>query len=120
MSTINTGRRPNRSANRPNTNAPKGRAASVSTEARATAFTSEWNSAAMALNMKTIRKKSKASSDQPRNEAITALFWLRSRPFRSARTDMTAPLPGPPVLACDYGKGKGGVLPHRASKPAAA
>ena len=57
----------------PNTSAPNGRAASVSVLATTTAATSAWNSAAMALNMNTIRKKSKASSVQPRKLARTAL-----------------------------------------------
>ena len=71
MSTISTGRRPNRSASMPNTSAPNGRAASVSMLATATAGTSVWNCLAMAENMNTIRKKSKASSVQPRKLAAT-------------------------------------------------
>ena len=57
----------------PNTSAPKGRAARVRVLATTTAGRSAWNSAAMALNMKTIKKKSKASRVQPRKLAVTAL-----------------------------------------------
>ena len=72
MSITSTGRRPNRSASMPNTRAPKGRAARVRVLATATAGMSVWNSLAMALNMNTIRKKSKASRVQPRKLAPTA------------------------------------------------
>ena len=56
----------------PNTSAPNGRAARVSVLAMATAGMSAWNSAAMARNMNTIKKKSKASRAQPRKLALIA------------------------------------------------
>jgi hypothetical protein len=55
-----------KSAARPKMKAPIGRMASVSTTATATAGISVLNSAAMSRNTNTIRKKSKASSIQPR------------------------------------------------------
>ena len=67
----------------PKTSAPNGRAARVSVLATTTAERSAWKSLAMALNMKTIRKKSKASSVQPRKLAATALHWWRSSPRSS-------------------------------------
>src|SRR5580693_10421371 len=70
MSTINVGRRPNRSAIIPKRNAPTGRKASVMKIAAATAETFAWNWVAMALTQKVRMKKSNASSDQPRKQAM--------------------------------------------------
>src|SRR6185369_17439622 len=66
MSAISTGRRPKRSPSQPKQKAPIGRAASVRKTPCATAFTSVPNSFEIAESMKTMRKKSKASSVQPR------------------------------------------------------
>ena len=60
------GRRPKRSPSQPKQKAPIGRAASVRKTPCATAFTSVPNSFEIAESMKTMRKKSKASSVQPR------------------------------------------------------
>ena len=66
MSIISTGLRPKRSARKPNSKAPNGRAASVRVTAKPTVLISLPNSAAIAFSMNTIRKKSNASSVQPR------------------------------------------------------
>jgi hypothetical protein len=70
MSTINVGRRPNRSAIIPKRNAPTGRKANVMKIASATAETFAWNWVAIALTQKVRMKKSNASSDQPRKQAM--------------------------------------------------
>src|SRR5580704_389954 len=73
--TIKVGRRPQRSAARPNKYAPTGRIASVNKMAKVTSVICVPNSAAMSLRTKTRRKKSKASSVQPRKVAATTCFW---------------------------------------------
>ena len=70
---VSVGLRPNRSASRPNRNAPTGRMPSVKRTAVETTCMLECRSAAMSLNIKTMRKKSNASSVQPRYAAITTL-----------------------------------------------
>ena len=70
---VSVGLRPNRSASRPNRNAPTGRMPSVRRTAVETTCMLECSSAAMSLNMKTMRKKSNASSVQPKYAAITTL-----------------------------------------------
>ena len=71
MFTIRVGRRPKRSAARPNRKAPMGRIASVSRMAKVTSEMSVWNSAAMSFSTNTSRKKSNASSVHPRKLAAT-------------------------------------------------
>ena len=87
MSTISVGRRPKRSAIIPNRNAPTGRNASVMKIASATAETFVWNCVAMALTQKVRMKKSKASSDQPRKQAMNVFrctgVSLRKWPINS-------------------------------------
>ena len=56
-------------------NAPTGRNASVSVMDKATAASDRWNSRAIAVSVMTTRKKSKASSVQPRKPARTAARW---------------------------------------------
>jgi hypothetical protein len=63
---IRIGRRPKRSASNPKKSAPNGRAARVTKIATATDFTSVPNSTEIAFSMNTSRKKSNASSVQPR------------------------------------------------------
>src|ERR1700730_13663353 len=81
--TIRVGRRPQRSAARPNRKAPIGRIASVSRMANVTSEMSVLNSCAMSLSTNTRRKKSKASSVHPRKLATmtSAARWST----RSAR-----------------------------------
>ena len=67
------GRRPYRSATRPNRRAPIGRIAKVTTIATVTSVIAVPNSAAIACTTNTRRKKSNASNVQPRKLAITAL-----------------------------------------------
>src|SRR5579872_516278 len=84
----------------PNTSAPNGLAASVRVLATTTLPMSVWNSVAMALNMNTIRKKSKASSVQPRKLAATA---AHSRPpnfaISAVPLSLICPRRGRPRLA---------------------
>jgi hypothetical protein len=87
-SSISTGRRPNRSARRPKMNAPKGLQARVSMMATATCFFSTPNSLATSFKTNTSRKKSKASSAQPRKLAVTTLFCAGVQPFRAFKSAM--------------------------------
>src|SRR6202166_985609 len=70
ISTISVIRRPYRSAMSPKRNAPTGRIASVRKIASATAETFAWNCVAIALTQNVRIKKSNASSDQPKKQAI--------------------------------------------------
>src|SRR6202035_6048222 len=70
MLSISVGRRPKRSAMRPKRKAPMGRMARVRKIPSATAETLVLKSVAMALRHQTMMKKSKASSDQPRKQAM--------------------------------------------------
>src|SRR5712671_2181672 len=58
-------------------NAPTGRKASVTVMVSAISASLLWNSFAMAVSAKTTRKKSNASSVQPRKLAMTAARWPR-------------------------------------------
>ena len=84
MSTIRVGRRPQRSAARPKMKAPIGRIASVSRMASVTFEISVWNSVAMSFSTNTSRKKSNASSDQPRKLAATTCFCSLVQPDNAA------------------------------------
>jgi hypothetical protein len=72
ITTTRIGRRPYRSTARPNTKAPTGRIASVTTMAKVTLVIGAPNSVATACTTKTIRKKSNASKTLARKLAITA------------------------------------------------
>ena len=74
---ISVGRRPYRSAIAPNRRAPAGRITSVQKIASATCFTPAWKSTAIAFRQKVSRKKSKASSVQPRKQAENVLRCTR-------------------------------------------
>ncbi len=63
---ISAPRRPNRSAIRPNSSAPIGRIAIVTKIASVTLAILAWKSPAMEVSTNTTRKKSNASSIQPR------------------------------------------------------
>src|SRR5436309_5665423 len=87
-------RRTWRSARRPKRRAPTGRKASVRVIESAMAASEVWNSCAIAVRAKTTRKKSNASSVQPRKEARIAArcppaAWGLAAPalgpFRAAR-----------------------------------
>ena len=80
MLTIRVGRRPQRSAARPNKYAPTGRIANVSKMANVTSVIWVLNSCAMSLSTNTSRKKSKASRS-PRSAFL--LGRLRSGRFLS-------------------------------------
>src|SRR5271154_4695537 len=80
ISTINVGRRPQRSAARPKMKAPIGRTANVNRIASVTFEISVSNSAATSFRTKTSKKKSKASSDQPRKLAATTCFCALFHP----------------------------------------
>src|ERR1700730_376654 len=82
--TIRVGRRPQRSAARPNRKAPIGRIASVSRMAKVTSEISVLNSCAISLSTNTRRKKSNASSVHPRKLAITTLRCSLVHPLRAA------------------------------------
>ena len=56
-------------------NAPTGRKASVTVRVTAISASLRWNSLPIAVRQKTTRKKSKASSVQPRKLANTAARW---------------------------------------------
>src|SRR5712671_2028407 len=58
-------------------NAPTGRKASVTVMVSAISASLLWNSFAIAVSAKTTRKKSNASSVQPRKLAMTAARWPR-------------------------------------------
>src|SRR5713101_6389083 len=79
MSIIRGVRRPNRSARIPKMRAPTGRMASVSVTANKTAGSPTLNSFAIRSVTKVTRKKSKASSDQPRKLARKVYRWSRER-----------------------------------------
>src|SRR5437879_3101152 len=72
-------RRPYRSASSPKMNAPIGRKANVSVIENATAASLLPNSFPIAVSVITTRKKSNASSIQPRKPARTAGRWLLVR-----------------------------------------
>src|SRR5438552_1377346 len=78
--------------------APTGRKISVSVSAMETDAMSVENSLAMSRSTKTSRKKSKASSDQPRYAAMTTLFCSRVQsektPFFIIVPPLTAALLG--------------------------
>src|SRR5882757_1763019 len=74
MLSMRMGLRPYLSASMPKKKAPIKRVASVRNSAFETAGTSVWNSAAISVSRKVRRKKSKASSVQPRNDASTVFF----------------------------------------------
>src|ERR1700722_8272149 len=75
ISTISVIRRPYLSAISPNRNAPTGRIASVRKIASATADTFAWNCVAIALTQNVRIKKSNASSDHPKKQAINVFRW---------------------------------------------
>src|SRR5438874_5108703 len=76
-------------------NAPTGRNSSVSVRERAMAASDFPNSRAMAVNVMTTRKKSNASSVQPRNPATTAAL-------RSSATGRVAVIGVPREWPLDY------------------
>src|SRR6202140_2168106 len=80
ISIIKVGRRSQRSAARPKMKAPTGRIANVKRMAGVTFEISVWNSAAISFSTNTRRKKSKASSDQPRKLAATTCFCSLVQP----------------------------------------
>jgi hypothetical protein len=84
MLRISVGRRPYRSAISPKRNAPTGRITSVQKIASAITLIPTWKSAAIACRQIVSRKKSNASSVQPRKQAVNVLFWLEVR-------DLSAP-----------------------------
>jgi hypothetical protein len=79
MSIIRGVRRPKRSARIPKMRAPTGRMASVSVTANKTAGSPTLNSFAIRSVTKVTRKKSKASSDQPRKLARKVYRCSRER-----------------------------------------
>src|SRR4051812_4056188 len=74
MLSMRMGLRPYLSASMPKKNAPMKRIAKVRNSAFETAGTSVWNSLAISVSRNVSRKKSKASSVHPRNEARTVFF----------------------------------------------
>src|SRR5271170_6875413 len=83
MSIINGVRRPKRSANHPKMTAPSGRHMSVSVIANATVGIVLLKSVEMRVTTKVSKKKSNASSVQPRKDATNV---LRAAGVSSART----------------------------------
>src|SRR5207237_6212593 len=78
---------------RPKMNAPTGRNASVSVIESAIAASDFPNSRAIAVRVITTRKKSNASSVQPRNPATTAARWSAA----AGRTAVIGVLPEDPL-----------------------
>src|SRR5579862_1259226 len=78
MFAIKIGRRPKRSASRPNTNAPIGRVIKLAVMVNAISEIGRWNSLAIAETQNTRTKKSKASTVHPRKPEATAFLVLRS------------------------------------------
>src|SRR5258708_5362303 len=80
---------------RPKMKAPKGRVANVSRSAKLTVFMSVPNSCAMSFRMKTTRKKSNASSVQPRK---LAMITLRCSDVRSVISENPPAIRIPPSI----------------------
>ena len=76
-------RRPNRSPKNPKSNAPNGRNIRVSMLANATSGTVFPNSCATAEKTNVSRKKSSASSAQPRKQAMKVFRWSRVNALKS-------------------------------------
>ena len=97
MLTIRVGRRPQRSAARPNKYAPTGRIANVSKMANVTSVIWVLNSCAMSLSTNTSRKKSKASRVQPKKQAATTCLCSLVQPDNASMRIVVIPkrLPSP-------------------------
>ena len=88
MFSIRVGRRPKRSAIRPKRRAPTGRMTSVQKIASAMDLMLTWKSAAIALRQRVRRKKSNASSVQPRKHAAKVCLWTALSDRSSLRIAM--------------------------------
>jgi len=95
--TIKVGRRPQRSAARPNKYAPTGRIANVSKMANVTSVIWVLNSCAMSLSTNTSRKKSKASRVHPKKQAATTCLCSLVQPDNASMRIVVIPkrLPSP-------------------------
>src|SRR5690242_1132285 len=84
MLTIRVGRLPYLSANTPKISAPKGRITRVQKIASAIFGIPTWKSAAIAFRQTVSKKKSTASSVQPKKHAAKVLLWVEVSDLNSA------------------------------------